>query len=198
MAVGHCWFHNSILPKFHVLRYLPIPWWGIKRGRLKSLIFTAATKLRQGNIFTSVCQEFCPQGGMHGRWACVVGGMCGRGGMHGRGHAWWGACMAGRYAWQEVCMAGGHAWQGGMHGRGACVAGGMCGGGCMGGGMHGRGVCMAGKWQLQWAIRILLECILVCFVFPVSELPGYMKSVKAKLCKYVFAGSRSHRNSPCL
>ena len=24
----------------------------------------SATKLRQGNIFTSVCQEFCPQGGV--------------------------------------------------------------------------------------------------------------------------------------
>ena len=55
-----------------------------------------ATKLGQGNIFRSVCQKFCPQGG----------------------HAWWGwVCMVG------VCMAGGHAWQeackaGGMHGRG--------------------------------------------------------------------------------
>ena len=52
-----------------------------------------------------------------------------------------------------------------MHGRGACVAGGM----------HGGGACMAGcvcgggwehvwqeKRQLQRAVRILLECILVC------------------------------------
>ena len=61
-----------------------------------------ATKLRLGNIFTSVCQEFCPQRGVHG----TVGGMCGRG-----------------HAWQGVCMAGG------MHGRGVCMAGGMCGGG---------------------------------------------------------------------
>ena len=29
-------------------------------------IVTAATKLGQGNIFTSVCQEFCPQGGGEG------------------------------------------------------------------------------------------------------------------------------------
>ena len=36
-------------------------------------------KLRQGNNFTSVCQEFCPRGG----------------GVHGRGHALQGACMAG-------------------------------------------------------------------------------------------------------
>ena len=65
--------------------------------------------------------------GMHGRRACMVGGM------HGGGHAWWGACMAGRGA----CMAGG-----------TCMAGGMCGrGACMAGGVHGRGrawqVCVA-------------------------------------------------------
>ena len=53
-----------------------------------------STKLRQGNVFTSVCQEFCPQGGE----ACVAGG----------------ACMAGQ----------GLAWQGVGHGRVACMAGG--------------------------------------------------------------------------
>ena len=54
-------------------------------------------ELRQGNIFTGVCPEFCKQGGMHGRvcaWegayigvVCVVGEggvMCG-GGLQGRG-----------------------------------------------------------------------------------------------------------------
>ena len=30
---------------------------------LNLLLLPAATKLGQGNIFTSVCQEFCPQGG---------------------------------------------------------------------------------------------------------------------------------------
>ena len=109
-----------------------------------------ATKLRQGNIFTRVCQEFCPQGG----GACVVGGV----GMCGRGYVWQGACVAGVYvaggcAWcmvggmhgRGVCMAGGHAWQGGvwqggMHGRGACMAEGMCGKGCAWqGGMCGWG-----------------------------------------------------------
>ena len=30
-----------------------------------------ATKLGQGNIFRSVCQEFCPPGG-----ACMAGGPC--------------------------------------------------------------------------------------------------------------------------
>ena len=69
-----------------------------------------ATKLGQGNIFRSVCQQFCPQGGC--AWllggACMVlfgevhgfiGGVCGFIG----GHAWfylggmrgfiWGVCM---------------------------------------------------------------------------------------------------------
>ena len=62
-----------------------------------------ATKLGQGNIFRSVCQEFCPRGG-----ACVAGGI------NGRGHAWQVGGMHGGHAWQG---AGGHAW------RGACVAG---------------------------------------------------------------------------
>ena len=80
------------------------------------VIFTARN---EGNIFRSVCQEFCPlggggRGGVHGRracmtgGACVVGGMCGRtvcmvgcvaGGVHRRGHAWHGVCMVG-CAWQ--------------------------------------------------------------------------------------------------
>ena len=48
---------------------------------------------------------------------------------------------------------------GGMHGREVCMVGGMC----------GRGACMAHMPTLQilrdtvnkWAVRILLECILV-------------------------------------
>ena len=44
-------------------------------------------KLGQVNIFRSVCQEFCPQGGMHGRGMCGRGvcgrGVCMAGGMHG-------------------------------------------------------------------------------------------------------------------
>ena len=59
---------------------------------------------------------------------------------------------------------GGHACQGGVHGRGACVAlaGVMCG---IGGG-H--------VWQvrqpLQWAVCILLECILVFVKFQYPEV----------------------------
>ena len=87
------------------------------------LLLPPAAKLGQGNIFRSVCQEFCPRGG-----GCAWRGGVRQGGMHGGG----GACMAGGHmhgrgvhAWQGVCMAGGYVWQGGMHGMGACVAGGM-------------------------------------------------------------------------
>ena len=64
-----------------------------------------ATKLGQGNIFRSVCQQFCPQGGH----AWLLGG-----------HAWFylgGACMV---------LFRGHAWfyLGGMHGF---ILGGLCG-----------------------------------------------------------------------
>ena len=60
------------------------------------------------------------------------------GGVHGRGHAWQGACM-----------------QGGMHGRGHAWWGGGTGG------MRGGGHVWQEKRQLQWAVCILLECILI-------------------------------------
>ena len=89
-----------------------------------------ATKLGQGNIFRSVCQQFCPgRGGMRGclgghAWF-YSGGMCGfiRGGVRGfiRGrHAWFylggmrgfilGVCMVlfGGCAW--FYLGRGHAW----------------------------------------------------------------------------------------
>ena len=126
------------------------------------LIFTARKRsLGQGNVLSSVCQGFCPQGGgVHGRGACVAGGHAWQGGMHGGGgHVWQGACMAGGMrgrghdAWLgegDVHGRGGHVWQeacmvGGVHGRGHAWQGGMCGGGVHGGGMHARGVCMAGE-----------------------------------------------------
>ena len=73
-----------------------------------------------------------------------------------------GACMVGEGAYVAE----------GMHGRGACMAGGMHGRGhaWQGGGMHGRGArawrgeggsAWQEKRQLQRAVHILLECILV-------------------------------------
>ena len=78
-------------------------------------------KLRQGNIFTSVCQQFCPQGGcawLHQGGMCgCMGGMrgCTRGGVHGfiqggvHGFIWGGACVVlfRGHAW---FIQGGHAW----------------------------------------------------------------------------------------
>ena len=68
------------------------------------ILLPPATKLGQGNIFRSVCQQFCPQGGMRGclgGHACVV--------LFG-GHAWF---------YSGVCMV----LFGGVHGfiRGACM-----------------------------------------------------------------------------
>ena len=109
---------------------------------------------RKGNVFTSVCQEFYPQGGMpgggmHGRGACVAGA-CVTG-----GHVWQGvcvqrvymagaACMAGRLLWQG-CAWRGHAWQRVYMAGEACMAGRLlwrgCAwqGACMAVGVHGRG-----------------------------------------------------------
>ena len=72
------------------------------------------TKLGKGNVFTSVCQEFCLQGSMHGRGACMEGGMAG--GMHGWGHVWQGGVCGGHVCGKGACMVGGVT--GGMHGRG--------------------------------------------------------------------------------
>ena len=116
------------------------------------------TKLQKGNVFRSMCQEFCPQGypsqggGMRGQGACVVGMWWGC--VCGRGHVWQG--VHGRGAWQGVCMVGGvHSMTGGHAWLGGCAwQGGMHGGG--GGGL---------AWQeirpLQRTVRILLEMILV-------------------------------------
>ena len=69
------------------------------------LFLPPATGLRQGNVFTSVCQELCPQwGGRAWQGVCVAGGM------HGGGHAWQGACMAGE---TTIEVGGTHAT--GMH-----------------------------------------------------------------------------------
>ena len=112
-----------------------------------------ATKLGQGNIFRSVCQEFCPQGGHVWQGGHAWQGTAWQGGVRGKG-----ACMAGRgCAWQGVCVVGGGMCGGGVHG--GDVAGGMHGGG---------GVCMACRPPRQ-ALRdtvneragILLECVLV-------------------------------------
>ena len=72
------------------------------------LFINAGNKVAQVNIFTSVFQEFCPQGvgGVHGRGHVWQGGMdergaCVAGYVHGRGCAWQGACMVG------TCMLGG-------------------------------------------------------------------------------------------
>ena len=97
-------------------------------GDQRATFLPPATKLGQGNIFTSVCQEFCPLGGRAWQGACVVGGM----------HS--GGC-----AWQGACMAGGHVWQGegDMHGRGACMAGGVRG-------RYYEIRSMSGRYALYW------------------------------------------------
>ena len=127
--LGHC---SSLL------------WRGRYASYWNAFLLPPATKLGQGNIFRSVCQQFCPQGGH--AWL-LGGGMCGctRGGMRGfiRGVRGFirGACMV---------LFGGRAWfyLGGMRGF---ILGGMHGfiwGACMvllgGWGVCGfiRGACM--------------------------------------------------------
>ena len=69
-------------------------------------------------------------------------------------------------AWQGVYMAGGHAWQGVCMAWGACVAGGCAWqGGHAWWGVHAPPL-LANTTRYsdtinEWAVRILLECILV-------------------------------------
>ena len=77
-----------------------------------------------------------------------------------------------------VCMVSG------VHGRGACMAGGVHGRR----GMHGGGACLAGggghAWQIlrdmlnEWAVRILLECILV------GHICSGFNSVEPRSCEH--------------
>ena len=135
-----------------------------------SVITARKRSLGQGNIFTPVCHSV--HGGGH-VWL-LWGGMHGcSGGMHGfiwgacvdlfRGHAWFylGACVValGGHAWfysgGHAWLLGGHAWfySGGMHG------------------FIGGHAWFFQFFRIQWdmvnerAVRILLECILVPFVF---------------------------------
>ena len=89
------------------------------KGKHVRISLPPATKLGQGNIFRSVCQQFCPRGGVRG----CLGGMHGfiQGGVRGFIR---GVC---------VVLLGGHAWfyLGGVRGfiRGACMvlfSGGAC------------------------------------------------------------------------
>ena len=112
----------------------------------------------KGNVFTKVCQEFCPKGG------CVcVRDVC-VGDMHGRGRAWQGG-MCGR----GVCMAGGDMCGRGVHG-GTCIVGGHAWQGSVHGGEGGGRRARQQRRPLQRTVRILLECILVQLItFPFDD-----------------------------
>ena len=78
----------------------------------------------QGNIFRSVCQEFCPQGGAIP--ACIAGGIS--------------ACLAVGGA-IPACLAAGGAWSGGCLLPGGLLPGVTWAGGCaLGGGVWSGGV----------------------------------------------------------
>ena len=136
---------------------------------VETFYYRPQQKLRKGNVFTIMCQEFCPEGECMTRrlelGSCMAGGVHGEG-MYGQGAHDQGACMArgGDICWGGVRGRGmngrGCAWQVCVCGRGcawwgACVAGGHV----WQGGMHGKEACMAGGHA--WTVCILLEYILV-------------------------------------
>ena len=102
------------------------------------MYFITACKrsLGQGNILINVCQGFCPKGG-GGAWS------------KGRG-AWSGGCLVPGDAWSQ-----GGAWSWGVpgpRGTGSRPERYLVPGGCGD----------PPRWLLLRAVRILLECILVC------------------------------------
>ena len=101
---------------------------------------------------------------------------------------------------QGAMCGGGCAWQGGMCGKGVCMAGVECraggvhgrGGHVWQGDMHGRG---HAPWQIlrdtvnEWAVRILLECILVFGLFLI--LPSLTDLSLQQSCVLVNKGSEA-------
>ena len=185
---------------------------------LKKLFTARKRSLGQGNIFTRVCHSVHGGGACVGWGACmVVGGMCGCGGacvvagghawlprgMHGcRGHAW----LLGGHVWLPgaACMIAGGVWlPGGMHGcRGACMIVEGCAwlqGACVAAGGHAWlwGACMVvGVCRIrrdtvnERAVRILLECILVDFIFfqylNISVANHYTNPLKSRGVNSIF------------
>ena len=98
----------------------------------------------------------------------TVGGVCGNGCEHGRGCAWQ----------RDMHGQGQHVWQGGMDGRG----------------MHSREHAWLGAWQdkrqLQRAVRIPLECILVTSVF-ISMIQKITWSVTKSACTLIIRNVRN-------
>ena len=122
-------------------------------------MFTSRKRsLGQGNIFTSVCQEFCSQGEGGAIPACTAGGIpaCLAAGLQGGAIP---ACIAGGI---PACLAAGF-WGVPTPG-GVCSWGGLLPRGVSGGGPLGQ--------LLLWAVRILLECILVSLACVCSQRSG--------------------------
>ena len=133
------------------------------KGEVILNFYRPQTKLREGNVFTPVCDSVHSGGegaGLGEGGVCMVKGVCVRNGgavCGKRGHAWWREC-----AWckRDTCSEGAC-----LAGEGACMAGGgacMVGGACIARGhvLQGRGAFVAwgrhgrvGMWRRGCACR---------------------------------------------
>ena len=116
---------------------------------IKHHLLPPATKLGQGNIFRSVCQEFCSRGG--GLPHCLLG-------------------YTPRDQRQAPPTPGPEAGTPHPRTRGRHPSGPQAGTPARGRppqtrGRHPPAQCMLGDTSNKWAVRILLECNLVCFYF---------------------------------
>ena len=124
MSFTHIYRPQTKFPKVMFLQVSICPWGGGMRGRGACVVggmhgreacvagacVVGGHAWQEGYVWWGACMA----GGMCGREA-----MCGRGCVHGRV-----ACIAGGMRGRRACMAGGHAWQGACM---ACMAGGMHG-----------------------------------------------------------------------
>ena len=121
-------------------------------------------------------QGVCVAGDIQGRGVCMVGA-CMAGGMCGEG-----LCVVGSMHGGDMHCKGVHGK--GVHGREACVAGrhAWWGGGKCDRGHTWQGVCSKGghawqeKWQLQQAVYIILDCILVFIAISVNRSDWHFES----------------------
>ena len=142
------------------MRSPPHVFTSLSQLKLISDMFTARKRsLGQGNIFKSVCQEFCSWGGVVSQHALQV---------------------VSQHALQQVCVLSQYALQQGRSAPGGCLVWGVCSwGGAWSRGSAPGGICSQGggvpggdppRQLLLHAVRILLECILVKNIF-LSSLP---------------------------
>ena len=130
------------------------------------MLLQPGTKLRQGNVFTPVCDS------VHRGWISPQGGLCPRGSLSRKVSVQWVFEWGVSVWWGSLSM--GISVLGGLS-RGSLSIGGLCWGVSVGGSLSMGGLCQGDPQPLFGyvrAVHIVLECILVFFFFKFLEDKG--------------------------